>query len=188
MGGMIAQRLSLDHPGRVLSLTSISSSAFSGDPDIEGMSLGFLADYTRLAYHFGGLDTEETVVKASLAVQLAFSGDHQLHLDKNQFIRQILFEMRNRKGINSMVSAQHDATGTDRPNRYEELANSSVPSLVIHGKIDPVLSIEHAKKYTTMVPSAQSLFVEGMGHNLPIEKMDVITPVLIRHFQQSDAL
>ena len=184
MGGMISQRMTIDHPNRILSLTSISSSAFSGDPDLPGMSSGFLADYARLAYHFGDLDTEEKVVKASLAVQLALSGDHRLHLDKSQFIRQILFELRERKGINPMVSAQHDATETDRPNHYEALATSTVPSLVIHGTIDPVISVEHAKKYTTLVPNAESLLVDGMGHNLPIDKMEIILPVLIRHFNQ----
>jgi pimeloyl-ACP methyl ester carboxylesterase len=42
-----------------------------------------------------------------------------------------------------------------------------VPTLVIHGDADPLVSVEAGKDLANAVPGAELIIVEGMGHDLP---------------------
>ena len=42
-----------------------------------------------------------------------------------------------------------------------------VPTLVIHGKDDPLVPVEAGYATSAAVPGAQLLIIEGMGHDLP---------------------
>jgi len=43
----------------------------------------------------------------------------------------------------------------------------AVPTLVIHGKSDPLINFDHAVKHSPLIPNADTLFIEGMGHDIP---------------------
>ena len=47
------------------------------------------------------------------------------------------------------------------------LASVKVPTLVIHGTNDPLVSVEGGKDTAKAIPGAQLMLIEGMGHDLP---------------------
>jgi pimeloyl-ACP methyl ester carboxylesterase len=42
-----------------------------------------------------------------------------------------------------------------------------VPTLVVHGTKDPLVSVEGGKDTAKAIPGAQLMLIEGMGHDLP---------------------
>ena len=51
--------------------------------------------------------------------------------------------------------------------RKQRLRSVQVPTLVIHGKNDPLVPVEGGVDTADAVPGARLLVIEGMGHDLP---------------------
>jgi len=44
-----------------------------------------------------------------------------------------------------------------------------MPTLIIHGKSDPLINLSHGQKCAEIIPGAKSLWIDKMGHDLPPE-------------------
>ena len=51
--------------------------------------------------------------------------------------------------------------------RAEQLRRLDVPALVIHGSIDTLISADAGRRTADLIPQADYLEIEGMGHELP---------------------
>jgi pimeloyl-ACP methyl ester carboxylesterase len=169
MGGMIAQTIAYRHPSRVLSLTSIMSS--TGNPDLprpkpEALKvliqnpptereaiIEYGVNSLRIIHGTGFPFDEERARKSVIA-----------SYDRSKY----------RPGYSRQLAATL-ATG----NRTHNLSSISLPTLVIHGSEDPLLSPEGGKDTADAIPGAELLIIEGMGHSIPLEVwphvMDAIT-------------
>jgi proline iminopeptidase len=61
------------------------------------------------------------------------------------------------------------------------LKNLRIPTLVIHGINDPLVSIEHSKKLASVIPNSRTKFYNNMGHFLPSYLIDSIIQEIISH-------
>jgi pimeloyl-ACP methyl ester carboxylesterase len=52
-------------------------------------------------------------------------------------------------------------------NRKPALANVTAPTLVIHGKDDPLVPVEGGIDIAETIPNAELMLIEGMGHDQP---------------------
>lgn len=176
MGGMIGQRLAISHPERVHSLTSIMSTGFYFDPKLVNVPRPFyrkLVAYT-LKY-ISGLKKENIKMKYHYAIQQLLIGKGGYQLNTKYILQKALYDLRKRKGFNMKATDQHSLAIKASGSRYEELGKITAPTLVIHGKDDPLIEFPHAPKYASMIPNASTLFVAGMGHDIP----EVHTPELV---------
>ena len=64
--------------------------------------------------------------------------------------------------------------------RLYELKGIKCASLIIHGTDDPLINLEHAKKYVKFIPKARKYYLEGMGHDLPDKYIKSITNEIIK--------
>ena len=48
----------------------------------------------------------------------------------------------------------------------EVLPQVNVPTLVLHGSVDPLISVEGGKSVASLIPGARLEIIEGMGHVL----------------------
>lgn len=167
MGGMIAQRVSISHASRVLSLTSIMSSGFYYDPELTDLPPQFKSAITKLTLKYGLNLKVRNRLKLHLGVLLALEGQGDYRLDIKSTLQSYLYHLRRRDAVNKKIRDQHSMAILVSGSRYEELGSIQVPSLVIHGTDDPLILFEHAEKYAPMIPDAESLFIEGMGHDIP---------------------
>jgi pimeloyl-ACP methyl ester carboxylesterase len=51
--------------------------------------------------------------------------------------------------------------------RAEGLARLAVPTLVLHGDVDPLVTPSGGQRTAELVPGAELVLLEGMGHDLP---------------------
>ncbi len=169
MGGMIGQRLAISHAERVLSLTSIMSTGFFFDPALTNVPKDFYRNLIAVSLKYPiGSKKEATMLKLNLAIRQLQDGKGDYELDRKLVIQRGMYELNKRRGYNVKATDHHSLAIEKSGSRYAELGQISVPTLVIHGTTDPLIKFEHAQKYAPMIPNATTLFIEGMGHDLPL--------------------
>ena len=156
MGGMIAQQFAIDFPERTITLTSIMStpSTAVGPPTPEA-SAALLVPVP---------EGREAVIEQSLA------GSRVIASPGFPFDE---VGMRERAGLH--YDRGHHPVGTMRqlaailasPDRRPGLAGVTVPTLVVHGAADPLVTLPGGEATAAAVPGAELWVVEGMGHDIP---------------------
>lgn len=169
MGAMIAQRLALAHPERVLTLTSIMST--TGAPEVGNPS-----------------DVAAGVLTAAPPDERDAAIDHRV--ETARVISGPLFdEQRAReRAARSWDRGQHPH-GTARQllailadgDRTDQLGSLEVPTLVIHGADDPLIDPSGGRATAAAIPGARLRIVEDMGHDLPLPLVDDLAREIAAH-------
>ncbi len=157
MGGFIAQLVAINHPDRLLSLTSIMSGPGGADgvaPKPEGSAvLVLMPPPTR----------EERIEQAmSIRRVLTGSADPFEEASERERATRAVDRAYNPFGTGRQLVAILAASG-----RVERLKKVGVPTLVIHGGDDVLVPVENGRTVAAAVPGARLLELEGMGHDLP---------------------
>lgn len=158
MGGMIGQRIAIEHAERVSSLVSLSSSTGRR---------GSLFPARRVALHMlrGArlADDEAKFNYQDTLWQLLSSPAYPMtEAERHGFIRRLMRHGTSTTGALRQVAAILADTG-----RREALASLSIPSLVIHGDADTMLNVRGGHDTARAIPGAVMKVVSGMGHDLP---------------------
>ena len=178
MGGMIAQRIALAAPARVLSLTSImSSSGARGLPQAEPRVMRVLLSRPT------GTDANSVVnhyVRLFKAI-----GSPGFPVDDNELRERIALGVK-RSFHPAGVLRQMAAIVADS-RRATELTGLRVPTLVLHGKADPLVPFACGEDTARRIPGARLVGIEGMGHDLPTGVVERVLEPLIPHLKVAEA-
>ena len=163
MGGMIAQHLAIEHPTRVRSLISVMS--MPGEPDV-------------------GQPTPEAI-EALLAPPPV---DREAYIESSSrwlvwSSRKYGDAARNRRNAARDYDRSFYPEGANRQlaaiyasgRRTAGLQQLRVPTLVIHGRDDTLISPSGGTRTAELVDGAHLLLVADMGHDLP----EPLWPVLV---------
>jgi pimeloyl-ACP methyl ester carboxylesterase len=157
MGATIAQVMAIRAPERMLSMTSIMST--TGDPDLPRPSTAAVAAVMRSMPS----DLEEYV---------------ETYVDTYRVLRAGRFpqeEARDRaraarnhaRGVNPAGGARHLVAILASGSRKKALRSVMVPTLVIHGDIDPLVPLAAGIQTADCIPGAELTVLEEMGHCMP---------------------
>jgi pimeloyl-ACP methyl ester carboxylesterase len=161
MGGLIAQRVAIRHPRRVLSLATSSAvpSGVKGPRVLRYLRLACLPRFARLRYPEtpqGNLDLAVAVARI-----LAAPGQHIDEDDVREFVeKEAAHQVASFRDQNAQ-SRQIGAKWHGGP-----LAQITAPTLVLHGERDPVLRVAAARHIADAVPGARLRTLPGVGHFL----------------------
>ncbi len=171
MGGMIAQVLAAHWPERVSTLTSISSASghvrtglgkFSAIWSLirEPKDGGFEDYFVRVVKKLAGplyqpSEAELTFMKTCLSTET---------FDRQAMYRQLL-----------AILASGD--------RSSELSLIEAPTLIIHGRNDPLLPLSAGQECARLIRGARLWSIEGMGHQLPVKLMPRFASQIATHCQ-----
>lgn len=185
LGGMVAQEFALEYPARARSLTSLMSSGDIYDKELPKASNCVVRDFTKIGVKYGLVKSERNTIKMMLAAQIILRGYSRYDLDVKGTAERVLYNLRRRKGYNPDVSGQHDQAARLWVPRLGELKNLRIPVLVIHGKNDPFVPIEHSQKLAAAVPHSEAKWFDNMGHDLPPNLVDAIGQEIIDHIKNA---
>jgi pimeloyl-ACP methyl ester carboxylesterase len=173
MGGMIAQEIAMQHPDRMLTLTSIMST--TGNPRLpqptREASAILLAPPPKTKEEF--LDRFGKTWKVLRGGSFPLDEAKDLERAERTYARGL-----NPAGVGRQLRAIL-ASGS----RKERLRSVKAPTLVIHGTIDPLVRVEAGKDTAASIPGAKLLLIEGMGHALPIPVWPTIIGAIAEHAQ-----
>ncbi len=183
MGGMIAQRIAIDHPDRVQTLCSIMST--TGRPAVGGAEPGVIEQLTQPPPD--PPNREEAIAQIVAAYERIGSKKYAKQERPN---RQAVAEVAYDRGTNADGTPRHPDGGKRQVNaiilggnRTERLKQLSVATLVIHGDEDSLIHISGGRDTHNAIPNAQWLTypddtaydgVHGIGHDLPTPLHDTI--------------
>ena len=184
MGGMIAQEMTIKHPERVLSLTSMMSSGYMEDPELPGIPADIIKEFVILGIKYTLSSSENNTIKTGVASRLLLMGDTKYDPNVKSIAEYVLYNIRKRRGYNTDASKQQMTAVSTSGSHYNMLKKIELPVLIIHGTSDPMIPIEHGRKCAELIPNAHTLWVEGMGHDIPEIFAGRIIDKIVRNFQR----
>jgi pimeloyl-ACP methyl ester carboxylesterase len=174
MGGMIAQRMALAAPQRVLSLTSImSSSGARGLPQAAPHVMQVLLSRP------SGTSTDAVVAHSVRLFQAIGSPAYptpEAEL-RARVLAGVQRSLRPAGTLRQMMAIVADF------GRAALLGRITAPTLVIHGKADPLVPFACGEDTVRRIPGARLVAIEGMGHDLPPEPVRQVLAALIPHLK-----
>ena len=179
MGGMIAQRLAISNGDRFYTMTSIMSSGYMGDPKLTLVPSAFKRNMFKIFARYGWRPNEKNSIKIGVSLVRLLRNNKNHEVNALDIAQKMKYDMRKRKGFNRGVLKQHNKAIELSGSRYDELGSIKIPTLIVHGKRDPLVKFEHAKKYAPMIPHAKTLYLDKMGHDLPRELNYQITNAIL---------
>ncbi|MFL5826428.1 MAG: alpha/beta fold hydrolase [Thermoleophilaceae bacterium] len=157
MGGMIAQVLAGRHPGRVASLASIMSmtgSRIAGQPaaKVYPLLLGRVPK-----------GREEFVERALKLFRVIGSRGFERDDDELREMAELSYD----RGADPAGTARQLAAIVAAGNRTAECRRITAPTVVIHGKRDPMIALSGGRATARAIPGSKLIVIDGMGHDLP---------------------
>lgn len=156
MGGMIAQAVAIGYPDRTRSLVSMGST--TGNPRVGRPS----AKVTRMMLRRRRNPVRDEAVDAAVELFERISGPT---FDADEFRR--LARVSVDRSFRPDGTARQLAGILCSPDRTEALGAVSVPTLVVHGMLDPLVRPSGGLATAKAVPGARLVMFNDMGHDLP---------------------
>ena len=158
MGGFIAQAVAVRAPSRLASLTLFMTSTGSRRVGYASRKVVTAVLRTRPAAGRAG------AIQASIDMyRLIGSRDYPI---EPEFAHELAGQSYDR-GYDPAGSARQLAAIVVQPNRRAALARLRLPTLVIHGLHDPLVSVSGGIALARTIPGARLVAFHGMGHDLP---------------------
>jgi pimeloyl-ACP methyl ester carboxylesterase len=168
MSGGIGLVLAVDNPTKVSSVTFVSTS--TGADDLPPPS----ADMPRLASpDFTDQAAVEEYVVRSMAAESGAYFDEESARD---LVRR---DMARARDFEASLT-NHYAMDFDGP-VHGGFGDLSMPVLVIHGDLDPLLPLAHGEAIRDAVPGASLVVLKGAGHGVPEALWDEFVDAVVEH-------
>ena len=176
MGGMIAQHLAFSWPDRVATLTSIMST--TGDRDVGEATAEATAVLFRQppAQRDAFLD-DFVARRRTLGSPTLFSAMRARVLAGRTYDR----------GLHPAGTARQLLAIYADGDRTSRLGHITAPTLVIHGRVDPLISCSGGEATAEAIPGATLLVFEDMGHDLPLPLLPRIVDAIADHADNAEA-
>ncbi|HVV91333.1 MAG TPA: alpha/beta hydrolase [Solirubrobacterales bacterium] len=170
MGGMIAQQLAIERPERLLSLTSMMST--TGEPEVGAPTEEALAALLTPSPTERAAYLEASSGKGMIWASRRYGDRARLEALAGESFDRCFYP----QGVSRQLAAIL-ATGS----RAEGLRALTVPTLVIHGLDDTLITPSGGERTAELVPGARLLLVEDMGHDRPEPLWPLLTEAILEH-------
>jgi pimeloyl-ACP methyl ester carboxylesterase len=179
LGGIIAQRIALRHPDRVLSVVSAMAmpSDVSGIGGARYVRFGLLAKLARVKFPEGRHgDIQLSLMLARELASPAYPFDES---SAREWIeREVDSGPRDTKAQSRQVGAAWHGP---------KLREMRKPVLVLHGDQDPILRVSAARATARAIEGARLLILPGVGHDLPAPLWPTIAAEVRQLADQAEA-
>jgi pimeloyl-ACP methyl ester carboxylesterase len=89
------------------------------------------------------------------------------------------------RGSDSTGFARQLAAVVSAPSRVEELSKLQIPTMVMHGRLDPMIPVSHAYDLAKVIPKARLTIFEDLGHDYPRAAWPKLIRAIDIHAKQS---
>ena len=154
---MIGQLLALNHPEKVKSLVSImSTTGKAGLPPADPQTIAVVMSPPKSF-------AREDRIAATMNLLRAIAGPE--FAAPEEVLRAAAERSADYAPVDPVGSARQMAAVMTAPARNARLAGLKIPTLVVHGTLDPVLPLPHGEDTAASIPGARLKVVPGFGHS-----------------------
>lgn len=176
MGGMIGQRVAINHAETIASLCSVASSA--GNPEYRVRS-----EEVMNFFQLPAPRTYEEQIQRNVDGDRLFSGSHFEFDEEADYKKRADMRARSDDTNGGMRHSLMFGTG-DPQARFEkhkaDLAKLELPVSVIHGSADNLLDVANGIETAELIPGANLVIIEGMAHELPAGAWPQIVEAILK--------
>ncbi len=167
MGGMIAQLVAIHHGDKIRSLTSIMSTTANPDlPPATDAAMGAL--FSQPADPSSRDSILDNLVEARKII------GSPGFMDSDEVLRENAARLVDRDNYPVGVT-RHTAAVIAADNRKPLLAEVTLPTLVLHGRDDPLVPVEGGIDTAETIPGAKLEVIDGYGHDLATRAQPILT-------------
>jgi pimeloyl-ACP methyl ester carboxylesterase len=177
MGGMIAQTMAIQRPERVLSLASLLST--TGDRRVGTPKLRVWTILMRRAPR--GRDAY--VDYFTRVFRMIGSPDYRVDEERVRELAGASYD----RGHHPAGTARQLAAILASGSRTAALRKLEVPTVVIHGRSDPLVPLRAGLATAKAIPNAELITIPGMGHDMPHELWPTFVEAIARNAQRARA-
>lgn len=177
MGGFIVQETAIRYPDRVLSLASIMSTT--------GSRTAAQSKPQALAMLMRPPPTSRAEVLERAPQLWKVLGSPGFPFDEERLLARAGAAW-DRSHDADGIARQAGATFTQR-DRTADLGKVRVPTVVIHGADDPLVSLSGGEATARAIPGARLVVIPGMGHDLPEGAWDMVVDAIVDNARRAGA-
>lgn len=171
-GALIAQRIAYLHPEHTLSLVSIMSGGghtnfpMVAKPDVVGKIPPPAAKEDTLAN-----------LKREVQTKIILAGK-RYPIDSALAVTEAKNDIK--RAYDPVGQLRHGAAALAAfyAGRIKELQSVKVPTLVIHGSEDPLVTVDAGRDVASLIPGARFVLIDGMGHDFPQPLFDKLAGLI----------
>ena len=169
MGGMIAQSLAIEHPEKVRSLTSVMST--TGSRKVGQPTKRLVAKFARHKP-----PSPETAIDDAIETFREICGPT---FDEAEF--RDMAKASIERSFRPVGTARQTAAVMASGDRTDQLRRLDVPTLVVHGLLDPLVRPSGGMATADAVPGSRLLMFNDMAHDLPRTRWAEIADEIARN-------
>jgi pimeloyl-ACP methyl ester carboxylesterase len=173
MGGMITQLMALNHPDRIGKLALLATN--HGGPNVVPPTSEAMQMFDPGAFLSRGRDPA-TMMEYQLDVICAPGYRERTPKLLDIMVQNVRAQPTSPNGFVGQLQAILTS------NREERLPDIDRPTLVIHGKDDPLVPPENGRRLAERIPGAQLELYDDCGHVIPLEQPDRLAASLLEFF------
>ena len=178
MGGMISQILVANYPERFHSYTQIASMVSTPNPT-NGPSFKVIRLLQERA--FKNATKEERIDRAVRLVSTI--GMKGYNYNTEEFKDEVGQSIDRSKDDTGFIRQMAAILGTR--DRIKKVNNIKIPTLIIHGDIDPLVKPKNAIHSHKLIPNSKLLMIENMGHLIEEPVFNKFKDELIQHLDKN---
>jgi pimeloyl-ACP methyl ester carboxylesterase len=170
LGGMIAQVVAIDHPDRTATLSVLSTSTGNWE-------YGKPTDEALTGISRGAGATIDEAVELDVANRRIWASPSWFDED----LVRAQFREAYERSFTPGSSLRQFAAIVQAPDREPALRTLAVPTLVMHGTLDPLVASDGGTRLASLVPGAELQLLEGLAHDLPVQVWQQVISLVTAH-------
>ncbi len=176
MGGGIAQRIAIEHPERVRTLTLVSTSPIGSGSEEKGLPP--VTPELKATWEEPIPEPDWSDLDAVIAYRTEIERPYAGSFDERRVRRLAEIEVRRTPGMAASIT-NHFTLDDHWSGRSDRI---TAPTLVPHGTADPLFPFSHGAALAREIHGARLVPLEGVGHEIfPPEHWDTVLAALVTH-------
>ena len=178
MGGMIAQIIASSYPEKTKTFTLIASTASTPSP-FNGPSKDVRRLFIERTKNVDATIEDRVNRTKKLFKLIGYEG---IDLDTQEFSDNVKLSIE-RGGVDDTGFGRQLTAILGSKNRIEKVRSISAPTLIIHGKEDPLIGVKNAYRSNELIEGSKLVIIDNMRHLIEPPVFDQFKSDLLAHLK-----